>query len=374
MVVALILIFSTGVVHADDPLHYQVTIQNLTQGQPLSPPVAATHQGGILMFRVGDLASSELEAIAEDGNEVPMFNLFDGSDEVTEAVDIGVPLTPNGTVVGSFTDSATFDIMAQPGDKLSLATMLICTNDGFTGVDRGRLPKKGSSIFLTAGYDAGTENNTENSEDIVDPCTALGPVSLSGDPDGNEDAAVETTPHQSIQHHPNIAGMGELTVADHGWTDPVTKVTVVLVSDDADRFEAPLSGAGEVPPVDTGATGRATFSLNDDETELRFKVKVRKITGVTAAHIHCGAPNVNGPVVAFLFGPVAPTGTINGTLAKGTLTNADVIPRPDSAECPGGVANLADLIEKMRSGDTYVNAHTAAHPGGEMRGQIGADD
>jgi hypothetical protein len=75
-------------------------------------------------------------------------------------------------------------------------------------------------------------------------------------------------------------------------------------------------------------------------------------------------------VVAFLFG-FDPAGVSeNGVLAEGTITAANVIPRPDSPACPGGVANFDDLIAKMRSGDAYVNVHTVAFPAGEIRGQL----
>src|SRR6266508_612156 len=89
---------------------YRVTLVNLTGGQPFSPPVAATHAGGLHMFQVGQLATDELAAIAQDGNEVPMAALFKASPNVTEVVDVGRPLTPHGKVVGSFTDTATFEI------------------------------------------------------------------------------------------------------------------------------------------------------------------------------------------------------------------------------------------------------------------------
>jgi hypothetical protein len=140
------------------------------------------------------------------------------------------------------------------------------------------------------------------------------------------------------------------------------------------RFVAPLSGGEEVPPVATNATGVATFKLSADETELRFRLVVANIHNVTQAHIHCGAAGVNGPVVLFLYPegppPVLIPGRFQGVLASGTRTGADVIPRPDSPECPGGVANLDDLVAKMRSGDAYVNVHTSQHPPGEIRGQI----
>ena len=96
---------------------YKVTIENLTSGQPFSPPVVATHRSNVRMFRVGRLASPELEAIAEDGNQIPMFDLFREASRVTEVVDIGRPLTPNGQVVGDFTDAVTLEIKADRHDR-----------------------------------------------------------------------------------------------------------------------------------------------------------------------------------------------------------------------------------------------------------------
>lgn len=205
---------------------YRVTMVNLTSSQPFSPPVAATHRKAIRMFQVGELATAELAAIAQDGNEVPMFNSFAMSNQVTQTVDVARPLTRSGTTVGSFTDSATFEINASPGDRFSIATMLICTNDGFLGLDSVKLPREGSHTFLLAGYDAGAEQNTEQSVDLVDPCSMLGPTPLPGDPDGNRDVEVATVPAEVIQHHPGIQGVGELSVAQHGWSDPVASVTI----------------------------------------------------------------------------------------------------------------------------------------------------
>jgi hypothetical protein len=126
-----------------------------------------------------------------------------------------------------------------------------------------------------------------------------------------------------------------------------------------DNFVAPMSGDEEVPPVDTQATGVATFKLGEEG--LAFKVNVANIDNVIAAHIHCGAVGVSGPVGVTLFGggPV----TVNGTLAEGVITAPD----------PGnlcGWTDLAAVIAALESGDTYVNVHTTAHPGGEIRGQV----
>jgi hypothetical protein len=207
---------------------YRVTMTNLTTGQPFSPPVAATHQKAIRMFEVGELASDELAAIAQAGDQGPMFRRFSTSDKVTQAVDVGRPLTRMGTVVGEFTDTATFTIMAAPGDRFSIATMLICTNDGFLGLDAVKLPHSGSRTFLLNGYDAGREENTEVSEDLVDPCSALGPTPLRGDPNGNRDSGpgITTSPPDVIAHHPGITGVGDLSPDLHGWSDPVAEVTI----------------------------------------------------------------------------------------------------------------------------------------------------
>jgi hypothetical protein len=140
------------------------------------------------------------------------------------------------------------------------------------------------------------------------------------------------------------------------------------------NFRAHLSGREEVPPVNTRAQGQAIFQLSKDGNELRYKLIVANIHNVTQAHIHCGAAGVNGPVVAWLY-PDAPPATLipgrfNGILAEGTIDAVDVVARPDSAACPGGVANFDDLIAKIRSGEAYVNVHTSQFPPGEIRGQI----
>jgi hypothetical protein len=136
------------------------------------------------------------------------------------------------------------------------------------------------------------------------------------------------------------------------------------------NFAVHLNGRSENPANTTTSQGQATFKLNDAGTELQFKVNVANIESVTQAHIHCGSESVNGPIVAFLYG-LNPAGVSpDGLLAEGTITAANVMVRPDSPECPGGVANFADLVAKIQNGDAYVNVHTIALPGGQIRGQF----
>jgi hypothetical protein len=137
-------------------------------------------------------------------------------------------------------------------------------------------------------------------------------------------------------------------------------------------FTAHLNSSNEVNVngVDSQGQGQAIFTLSEDGTSIHYKLIVANIEDVTQAHIHCGEAGVNGPVVVFLFGFVAGGTTVNGPIAEGTITSANIIARPDSPSCSGGLATFDDLVERMRSGGAYVNAHTPTYPGGEIRGQI----
>jgi len=140
------------------------------------------------------------------------------------------------------------------------------------------------------------------------------------------------------------------------------------------NFRAHLTGDEEVPAVDTRAVGQTVFQLSRDGTQLHFRLIAANIEDVTMAHIHCGAAGVNGPVIAWLYPDAPPpqliAGRFSGVLATGAVTEADVVSQPDSGACPGGVDDFAELMDKIESGDAYVNVHTDAHPAGEIRGQI----
>jgi hypothetical protein len=134
------------------------------------------------------------------------------------------------------------------------------------------------------------------------------------------------------------------------------------------NFVAPLSGAEEVPPVDTRARGVAVFQLSADGTQLSYRLIASNIGNVTQAHIHCCAPaGANAGVVVWLYpsGPPAMLipGRHDGVLATGTITGADLV---------GDMAGqtLDDLIEQIVAGNAYVNVHTLQFPPGEIRGQM----
>lgn len=133
------------------------------------------------------------------------------------------------------------------------------------------------------------------------------------------------------------------------------------------NFRTHLGGAQEVPPVDTRAQGQAIFQLSADGQSLRYKVIAANIENVLMAHIHLAEAGQNGGVVVWLYPsappPVLIEGRFSGVLAEGTVTEADFV--GDLAGEP-----MSTLVEFIEMDITYVNVHTNANPGGEIRGQI----
>lgn len=200
---------------------YEVTIENLTKGQPFSPGVVVTHAKGRRVFKVGRFASEGIRLIAENGDPSTAVAELDGSPGIAAVVATAAPVGCVGCP-GPFASTQTLEISAYgPATHLSLSVMLICTNDGFVGLDAVRLPRgHKTATYYAVGYDAGTEKNDELWTSIVDPCGAIGPV--AGPLDGTNDRPVT---HRRIKKHPGIRGIGDLGLA-HRWKNPVAKVTV----------------------------------------------------------------------------------------------------------------------------------------------------
>lgn len=194
---------------------FKVTLENLTPAtgpgasQPLSPPVITTHTPKFHIFQKHKYASSELAYIAEDAFNDPLVELLNSS-----------PLAYD-VVVGSsgpvFPGSAeTFMVKAKfPFKKLSLVTMLVNTNDGFTGIDAANLPLFGTREYYLPAYDAGSEKNTELTSHIPGPCC--------GSP------FVRVPSNKIIKKHKGIKGKGDLDPGKYGWKGYVAKLTITRV-------------------------------------------------------------------------------------------------------------------------------------------------
>lgn len=139
-----------------------------------------------------------------------------------------------------------------------------------------------------------------------------------------------------------------------------------VAADNALNFRVVLSGDQEVPPVVTDTSGSAILHVNRDLSAVRFKLDIRAadgILGIAGAHLHCAPAGANGPVAAFLSGAAPPAGFDGRVQVRATLRDASVLP----TDCG---STVADLVEAMLNGRVYVNVHSVANPGGEVRGQI----
>lgn len=130
-----------------------------------------------------------------------------------------------------------------------------------------------------------------------------------------------------------------------------------------ETFSADLSGGDEVPPVDTNATGVATFQSNVNT--LTYQLGVADLANITAAHIHRGEDGENGKVVVNLYNSTAGQQQ-NGLLSQGTISASDL-------KGPLKGHPLSDLIDIMSNDTAYVNVHTMDFPLGEIRGQVSSE-
>lgn len=147
---------------------------------------------------------------------------------------------------------------------------------------------------------------------------------------------------------------------------PATPTTVPPTSGPTQPANAPinitLTGAEEVPPVTTSATGSFRATPGTGNVCVSYTLAATG-TGLTAAHIHTGARGTNGPVVAVLFGPnAAGVSSIN---RSASVSSADLVGPLAGKTC-------ADLLKEMNAGTAYVNVHSMTNPGGEIRGQVPA--
>lgn len=233
LVVMALTLFTSVPAMSDQGRTYKVTITNLTPGQAFTPPVVLVHSNSTGVFTLGDPASSDIQAIAENGNNTPLVDTLAGDPDVHMVVVGTEPLVPANNPGGTgFGNSATFMITAQGKAKfLSFASMLICTNDGFTGLDAVRLPGKMMTVFSVA-YDARTEVNTEDFADIVPPCQDFIGTSSADAGTGMSNAALAEG--GVIIPHVGIIGGDDLLPDVHGWGDPVAKIVIERMQDDDD--------------------------------------------------------------------------------------------------------------------------------------------
>ena len=146
---------------------YEITVHNLTNGQPFTPLGVVVHDPGYMPWQLGAAASAGLETLAESGNPSGFLTEADADSAVAmSASSTGGPFGPGGSATVSITVDHNADL------QLSVASMLANTNDAFTGVRNwriGALAMGDSTSTMTHVFDAGTEANTETAGSMPGP-------------------------------------------------------------------------------------------------------------------------------------------------------------------------------------------------------------
>jgi hypothetical protein len=177
-ITALTLSLAASVANAQSNASYEVTITNITPGQSFTPQLVVTHPGDAILFRLGEAASEPLEILAEAGDTGPLTEALGGV--ATDVQTIPGLLGPG--------QQSTVVVTGNPGrGYISVAAMMIPTNDSFIAMNRVKLPASGSVMQLVPAYDAGTEYNDQNCANIPGPqCGGAGEGYSPGPNEGDE--------------------------------------------------------------------------------------------------------------------------------------------------------------------------------------------
>ena len=191
---------------------YEVTVTNLTRGQRFTPILVATHKAGVRLFELGSPASPQLKTLAEEGNVAPMTALLLGNPNVLDVVNSGALLNPGSSITQRVRTHGDFD-------HVSVAAMLIPTNDGFFAVNDLEGPDEMEAVAVfSPAYDAGTEVNDERCASIPGPSfIECGGPGGGGAPGGGEGY---------VHIHAGIHGIGDLNPAIRDWRNPVARITI----------------------------------------------------------------------------------------------------------------------------------------------------
>jgi hypothetical protein len=157
-------------------------------------------------------------------------------------------------------------------------------------------------------------------------------------------------------------------------------MSAATADEGAASLSARLSGFSEVPPNLTAGSGSFHATVRDNT--LTYTLRYSNLsTPAIMSHIHFAQPGVNGGVVIWLCQsatnpapvsvPAPPTCPAAGGTVTRTVSMADVVAVSGQGVTAGDFAGVLRII---RNGEGYVNVHTTAHPGGEIRGQVEVGD
>ena len=191
---------------------YEVRVTNITRGQQFTPLLTVVHNTRLSLFSLGALASTALATLAEQGDTSPLTSLLSTSPDVASVATQGGLLNPGQTRTFTVSASGNFD-------SLTVAAMLIPTNDAFMFVRISDLPRNGRTVAQYGiAYDAGSERNDELCSSIPGPF-----FSECGGPGGGASVGGG---EGFVHVHAGIHGIGDLKASQRDWRNPVVSVSV----------------------------------------------------------------------------------------------------------------------------------------------------
>ena len=198
---------------------FDVSVDNLTNAQPLSPVAVIGHLDGYTVFVIGDAATVGLEDMAEGGDNTALLAEADADANVMVSASGAAPIGPAG--------SETVSIEVLESDvanlKISVATMLVNTNDAFSALDAMDVSSLavGDSIMVElVAYDAGTEADTEAAGDIPGPAGGGEGFNMA-----RSDAADRVAMHAGVVSQDDGFVTSDLT-EQHRFDNPVMRVRI----------------------------------------------------------------------------------------------------------------------------------------------------
>lgn len=201
---------------------FDVTVSNLTNAQPLSPIAVIAHPSGYSVFAIGSAASVGLEELAEGGDNTALLAAANADSMVAAVISGGAAIGPAGS------ETVTVDVLQSelPGLRISVATMLVNTNDAFTALNVAVESMAVGDVltFYGVAYDAGTEADTETASHIPGPAgggTGFDAV--------RDDLADLVTMHRGIVSRDDGLNSSDLT-EQHRFDNPVARIHIERIN------------------------------------------------------------------------------------------------------------------------------------------------
>jgi hypothetical protein len=202
---------------------FEVTVTNLTNGQPLSPVAVIAHQSGYSIFTVGTAATTGLETQAEGGDNSALIAEADADALVMASASGAAAIGPAGS------ETITIEVLESdlPGLTVSVSSMLVNTNDAITALNAAPVADMmaGDRIsWHTIVYDSGTEANTEAAAHIPGP--AGGGEGFNA---ARDDLADRVSMHAGIVSQDDGFDASDLT-GQHRFDNPVAQVSIERIN------------------------------------------------------------------------------------------------------------------------------------------------